>query len=71
MWLMVCMWSGILEGMLSEGGVASVIAAHQKLLRSSGLLSLSKCRAGEHLQASSIDHCACGLLDVICLVTGG
>lgn len=43
--------------MLSEGGVASVTAAYQKLLRSSGLLSLSKCRAGEHLQASSTDHC--------------
>lgn len=68
--VMVCMWSGVLEGDTSEGGVTPGTAAHRETLRSSGLLNFfGNARKGENLQPV-VKPTLCRLLDVICLVTG-
>lgn len=55
---MVCMCSGILEGVTSEGGVTPGTAGHQEALRKSGLLNFFwKYRQRRGSTASSKGHC--------------
>lgn len=64
------MWSGVLEGGASEGGVTPGTAARQEALRSLGLLNFfGNVGKREDLQPV-VKTAVCRLFDVICLVTG-
>lgn len=67
--VMVCMWSGVLEGDISGGGVTPGTAAHQKTLRSSGILNFFG-NAGKGDLQPIVKATVCRLLDVICLIAG-
>lgn len=59
-----------LRGDTSAGGVTPGTAAHQEVLRNSGLINFfGNAGKGEDLQPV-VKATVCRLLDVICLVTG-